>query len=135
MEIFIEEMEVLQTVRVVKAMEAFEQFAFEKLEVLQKFLLFQDRLELSVQRSFFLTDMFSNCLNLSANNLIRILTSGSLGVRVIGGNQVGIFVSAVQEDSPAAIHSIRSGDRIISVNEKSMIGVTREEVYICMMGF
>ncbi|CAG9539268.1 unnamed protein product [Cercopithifilaria johnstoni] len=52
---------------------------------------------------------------------------GSLGVRVIGGNQVGIFVSAVQEDSPAAIHSIRSGDRILSVNEKSMIGVTREE--------
>uniref|UniRef100_A0A0R3RV22 PDZ domain-containing protein n=1 Tax=Elaeophora elaphi TaxID=1147741 RepID=A0A0R3RV22_9BILA len=52
---------------------------------------------------------------------------GSLGVRVIGGNQVGIFVSAVQEDSPAALHSIRSGDRILSVNEKSMIGVTREE--------
>ncbi|KAM3721963.1 Tight junction protein [Dirofilaria immitis] len=52
---------------------------------------------------------------------------GSLGVRVIGGNQVGIFVSAVQEDSPAAIHSIKSGDRILSVNEKSMIGVTREE--------
>ncbi|VDK88606.1 unnamed protein product [Litomosoides sigmodontis] len=51
----------------------------------------------------------------------------SLGVRVIGGNQVGIFVSAVQEDSPAAVHSIRSGDRILSVNEKSMIGVTREE--------
>uniref|UniRef100_A0A915PNM0 Tight junction protein ZO-1 n=1 Tax=Setaria digitata TaxID=48799 RepID=A0A915PNM0_9BILA len=52
---------------------------------------------------------------------------GSLGVRVIGGNQVGIFVSAVQEDSPAAVHAIRSGDRILSVNEKSMIGVTREE--------
>ncbi|VDK87870.1 unnamed protein product, partial [Onchocerca ochengi] len=52
---------------------------------------------------------------------------GSLGVRVIGGNQVGIFVSAVQKDSPAAIHSIRSGDRILSVNEKPMIGVTREE--------
>ncbi|EFO28081.2 hypothetical protein LOAG_00393 [Loa loa] len=52
---------------------------------------------------------------------------GSLGVRVIGGNQVGIFVSAVQEDSPAAVHSIRSGDRILFVNEKSMIGVTREE--------
>lgn len=56
-----------------------------------------------------------------------------MGVRVIGGNQVGIFVSAVQEDSPAAIHSIRSGDRILSVNEKSMIGVTREEVYIFMI--
>ncbi|VDK63012.1 unnamed protein product [Gongylonema pulchrum] len=57
--------------------------------------------------------------------------TGSLGVRVIGGNHVGIFVSAVQEDSPAAQHSIRPGDRILSVNDKSMIGVTREEVFFC----
>lgn len=49
-------------------------------------------------------------------------------MRVIGGNQVGIFVSAVQDDSPAALHSIRPGDRILSVNDKPMIGVTREEV-------
>ena len=31
---------------------------------------------------------------------------GSLGIRVIGGNQVGIFVSAVQESSPAAQHGL-----------------------------
>uniref|UniRef100_A0A0N5A8Y0 Tight junction protein ZO-1 n=1 Tax=Syphacia muris TaxID=451379 RepID=A0A0N5A8Y0_9BILA len=53
---------------------------------------------------------------------------GSLGVRVIGGNHVGIYVSAVQEDSPAALNTIRPGDRILSVNGKSMVGVTREEV-------
>lgn len=53
---------------------------------------------------------------------------GSLGVRVIGGNRVGIFVSAVQEDSPAALNSIRPGERILSVNDKSMVGITREEV-------
>lgn len=33
--------------------------------------------------------------------------NGSLGIRVIGGNQVGIFISAVQEDSPAAQNGIR----------------------------
>jgi hypothetical protein len=30
----------------------------------------------------------------------------SLGIRVIGGNHVGIFVSAVQSDSPAAKNNI-----------------------------
>ncbi|VDK48397.1 unnamed protein product [Anisakis simplex] len=52
---------------------------------------------------------------------------GSLGVRVIGGNRVGIFVSAVQEDSPAAQNSVKPGERIVAVNDKSMAGVTREE--------
>jgi hypothetical protein len=32
-----------------------------------------------------------------------------LGIRVIGGNQVGIFVSAVQEQSPADQNGIRWG--------------------------
>ncbi|KAI6241188.1 hypothetical protein M3Y99_00342000 [Aphelenchoides fujianensis] len=39
----------------------------------------------------------------------------SLGIRVIGGNHVGIFVSAVQEDSAASQHRIQ------------MNGLTREE--------
>lgn len=33
--------------------------------------------------------------------------SGSLGIRVVGGNQGGIFVSMIQEDSPAAQNGIR----------------------------
>ncbi|PAV72803.1 hypothetical protein WR25_07192 [Diploscapter pachys] len=51
---------------------------------------------------------------------------GSVGVRVIGGNQVGIFVSAVAGDSPAALHGVCCGDRILEVNGRSMQGVTRE---------
>lgn len=45
---------------------------------------------------------------------------------------MGIFVSAVQEDSPAAQHSIKPGDRILSINDKSMVGITREEVYLLL---
>ena len=52
---------------------------------------------------------------------------GSLGIRVIGGNHVGIFVSAVQQDSAAAHHGLQVGDRLHEVNERSMIRVTREE--------
>uniref|UniRef100_A0A1I7S7E3 Tight junction protein ZO-1 n=2 Tax=Bursaphelenchus xylophilus TaxID=6326 RepID=A0A1I7S7E3_BURXY len=53
--------------------------------------------------------------------------STSLGIRVIGGNQVGIFVSAVQEDSPAAKNGIRVGCRLNEVNGQSFKGKTREE--------
>ena len=40
---------------------------------------------------------------------------GSVGVRVIGGNEVGIFVSAVAADSPAALHGVCCGDKILEV--------------------
>ncbi|WKX92855.1 hypothetical protein Q1695_010692 [Nippostrongylus brasiliensis] len=51
---------------------------------------------------------------------------GSVGIRVIGGNEVGIFVSAVAADSPAALHGVCCGDRIVEVNGRQMRGVTRE---------
>uniref|UniRef100_A0A1I7XGY9 PDZ domain-containing protein n=1 Tax=Heterorhabditis bacteriophora TaxID=37862 RepID=A0A1I7XGY9_HETBA len=51
---------------------------------------------------------------------------GSVGVRVIGGNEVGIFVSAVAADSPAALHGVCCGDRIVEVNSRQMRGVSRE---------
>ncbi|TKR93669.1 hypothetical protein L596_008082 [Steinernema carpocapsae] len=66
--------------------------------------------------------------------VVRFRKMGSLGIRVIGGNQVGIFVSLVQEESPAALHGIRLGDRIISVNDRSMRGVTREQAVEFLLG-
>ncbi|CAJ0567311.1 unnamed protein product, partial [Mesorhabditis spiculigera] len=51
---------------------------------------------------------------------------GSVGIRVVGGNEVGIFVSAVAAESPAALHGVCCGDKIIEVNGRSMRGVTRE---------
>ncbi|VDP02874.1 unnamed protein product [Heligmosomoides polygyrus] len=63
-------------------------------------------------------------------NGVRTVTfrkvGGSVGIRVIGGNEVGIFVSAVATDSPAALHGVCCGDRIVEVNGRSMRGVTRE---------
>ena len=71
---------------------------------------------------------------------IRIITfkkgPGSLGIRVIGGNQVGTFVSAVQDDSPAALNGIRIGDRLLQVNNYPMERVTREQAveYLLSLG-
>ncbi|KHJ94961.1 PDZ/DHR/GLGF domain protein, partial [Oesophagostomum dentatum] len=63
-------------------------------------------------------------------NGVRTVTfrkvGGSVGIRGIGGNEVGIFVSAVAADSPAALHGVCCGDRIVEVNGRPMRGVTRE---------
>uniref|UniRef100_A0A915DYD1 PDZ domain-containing protein n=1 Tax=Ditylenchus dipsaci TaxID=166011 RepID=A0A915DYD1_9BILA len=62
--------------------------------------------------------------------------AGGLGIRVIGGNQVGIFVSAVQEDSPAAQNGIKVGDRLHAVNNQNINGATREQAvdYLLALG-
>ncbi|VDN07633.1 unnamed protein product [Thelazia callipaeda] len=60
---------------------------------------------------------------------MEALQAIKLGVRIIGSKQVGMSVSALQEDLLAALHSIRQGDRILYVSNKSMIGVTGQEVY------
>lgn len=68
--------------------------------------LFQSNNSLSQQ-----IDMLGTINNVFRGSNMRIVKfckgSGSLGIRVIGGNQVGIFVSAVQEDSPAAKNGIK----------------------------
>ena len=50
-----------------------------------------------------------------------------MGIRLTGGNDVGIFVTAVQPGSPAAQQGLQPGDKIIKVNDMDMTGVTREE--------
>lgn len=39
----------------------------------------------------------------------------SVGLRLAGGNDVGIFVSSVQEGSPADGQGLREGDQILQV--------------------
>lgn len=38
-----------------------------------------------------------------------------MGLRLAGGNDVGIFVSGVQEGSPAASQGLQEGDQILQV--------------------
>ena len=38
-----------------------------------------------------------------------------MGIRLTGGNDVGIFVTAVQPGSPAAVQGLTPGDKIIKV--------------------
>ncbi|KAL5966866.1 Tight junction protein ZO-3 [Taenia solium] len=49
------------------------------------------------------------------------------GIRIIGGNAVGIFVSEVNAQSPAAECGVRLGDEVISINGESVKWMTKAE--------
>ncbi|MPC11485.1 Tight junction protein ZO-2 [Portunus trituberculatus] len=58
---------------------------------------------------------------------------GSVGIRLTGGNEVGIFVTAVQPGSQAQLQGLIPGDKILKVNDMDMAGVTREEAVLYLM--
>ena len=64
---------------------------------------------------------------------ISFKKSGSVGIRLTGGNEVGIFVTAVQPGSPAAQQGLQPGDKILKVNDMDMKGVTREEAVLFLL--
>ena len=49
---------------------------------------------------------------------ISFQKEGSVGIRVTGGNQVGIFVTAVQPGSPSALQGLIPGDKILKVRPR-----------------
>lgn len=47
--------------------------------------------------------------------LVKFKKGESVGLRLAGGNDVGIFVAGVLEDSPAAKEGLEEGDQILRV--------------------
>ncbi|XP_041766847.1 uncharacterized protein LOC121590851 isoform X3 [Anopheles merus] len=64
---------------------------------------------------------------------ITFQKEGSVGIRLTGGNEVGIFVTAVQQNSPASAQGLVPGDKILKVNDMDMNGVTREEAVLFLL--
>lgn len=48
---------------------------------------------------------------------ITFQKEGSVGVRLTGGNETGVFVTAVQPGSPASLQGLQPGDKILKVRE------------------
>ncbi|XP_023324267.1 tight junction protein ZO-2 [Eurytemora carolleeae] len=71
--------------------------------------------------------------NLPDPRFISFQKDGSVGIRLTGGNDSGIFVTAVQPGSPAAQQGLQPGDKIIKVNDMDMSGVTREEAVLYLL--
>ncbi|NXW60550.1 ZO3 protein, partial [Eurystomus gularis] len=67
------------------------------------------------------------------SRVVHFVKAKSIGLRLAGGNSVGIFVSSVQEGSPADSQGIREGDQILQVNNMSFQNLTREEAVEYLM--
>ncbi|NXU79765.1 ZO3 protein, partial [Oreotrochilus melanogaster] len=67
------------------------------------------------------------------SRVVHFVKSKSVGLRLAGGNDVGIFVSSVQEGSPADCQGIQEGDQILQVNDTSFQNLTREEAVEYLM--
>ena len=75
----------------------------------------------------------NNSVPIPDPRFISFQKSGSVGIRLTGGNEVGIFVTAVQPGSPAAQQGLQPGDKILKVNDMDMKGVTREEAVLYLL--
>jgi membrane-associated protease RseP (regulator of RpoE activity) len=53
--------------------------------------------------------------------------SGDLGVRLVGGNAVGIFIHSVDMDSPAHLIGLHSADQILEYNGTDLKNATAEQ--------
>ncbi|XP_010001724.1 PREDICTED: tight junction protein ZO-3 [Chaetura pelagica] len=69
----------------------------------------------------------------AAARTVRFVKAQSVGLRLAGGNDVGIFVSSVQEGSPADSQDVREGDQILQVNDTRLQNLTREEAVEYLM--
>lgn len=70
------------------------------------------------------------------NNEIRYIAfqkEGSVGIRLTGGNEVGIFVTAVQPGSPAYQQGLQVADKILKANNVDMKDFTREEAVLYLL--
>ncbi|XP_060788314.1 tight junction protein ZO-2 isoform X2 [Neoarius graeffei] len=57
----------------------------------------------------------------------------SVGLRLAGGNDVGIFIAGVQEGSLAEEEGLRVGDQIMKVNNVDFRGIIREEAVLFLL--
>ncbi|KAG7327546.1 hypothetical protein KOW79_009152 [Hemibagrus wyckioides] len=69
----------------------------------------------------------------SDQNRVGFVKESNLGLRLIGGNDVGIFVGGIQPNSPAQREGMREGDQILQVNGVDFTHFTREEAAMFLM--
>ncbi|XP_048030754.1 tight junction protein ZO-2a isoform X2 [Megalobrama amblycephala] len=65
--------------------------------------------------------------------MVRFQKGDSVGLRLAGGNDVGIFIAGVQEDSPAEVEGLRTGDQIVKVNNMDFRGMVREDAVLFLL--
>ncbi|KAM6962441.1 tight junction protein ZO-3 [Aplochiton taeniatus] len=66
-------------------------------------------------------------------NTVSFVKDGSVGLRLVGGNDIGIFVGGVQPNSPAYAQGMKEGDQIMNVNGMDFNHFTREEAAMFLL--
>ncbi|XP_076284514.1 tight junction protein ZO-3-like isoform X3 [Lasioglossum baleicum] len=85
------------------------------------------------RRQLYDEDLSRNKLPMPDPRFITFQKEGSVGVRLSGGNETGVFVTAVQAGSPASLQGLQPGDKILKINDMDMKGVTREEAVLFLL--
>uniref|UniRef100_A0A3B4AX84 Tight junction protein 2a (zona occludens 2) n=1 Tax=Periophthalmus magnuspinnatus TaxID=409849 RepID=A0A3B4AX84_9GOBI len=65
--------------------------------------------------------------------MVHFVKGDSVGLRLAGGNDVGIFIAGVQEDSAAEQEGLRMGDQIMKVNSMDFRGMVREDAVLYLL--
>ncbi|XP_041666627.1 tight junction protein ZO-2a isoform X2 [Cheilinus undulatus] len=65
--------------------------------------------------------------------MVQFQKGDSVGLRLAGGNDVGIFIAGVQEDSAAEQEGLRTGDQIMKVNNVDFRGMVREDAVLYLL--
>ena len=87
----------------------------------------------SSRRQLYEEDPLQRSKQSAEPRFISFQKEGSVGIRLTGGNEAGIFVTAVQPGSPASLQGLTPGDKILKVNDMDMHGVTREEAVLFLL--
>lgn len=53
--------------------------------------------------------------------MVQFRKGDSVGLRLAGGNDVGIFIAGVQEGSPAEEEGLKTGDQILKVKGEEFL--------------
>uniref|UniRef100_A0A6Q2WWK5 Tight junction protein 3 n=1 Tax=Esox lucius TaxID=8010 RepID=A0A6Q2WWK5_ESOLU len=80
-----------------------------------------------------LTCIYSRFRYSSDMNTVSFVKDKSVGLRLVGGNDVGIFVGGVQPNSPAQLQGMKEGDQIMQVNGVDFSHLIREEAALFLM--
>ncbi|XP_030049706.1 tight junction protein ZO-2 [Microcaecilia unicolor] len=68
-----------------------------------------------------------------STKMVRFRKGDSVGMRLAGGNDVGIFIAGVQEGSAAEQEGLQEGDQLLKVNNQDFRCMSREDAVLYLL--
>ncbi|XP_066470060.1 tight junction protein ZO-2 isoform X2 [Tiliqua scincoides] len=65
--------------------------------------------------------------------MVKFKKGDSVGIRLAGGNDVGIFVAGIQDGTSAEQEGLQEGDQILKVNSQDFRGIVREDAVLYLL--